>query len=975
MEILCSPHTEDIETYLGTKDIINQRYLHLTPTMILFRRRVRFYIGTDVLKRAIRQNQVINQDMKPEEKVRQYVHVFEINKFVKTLGQSAAERVLNKSEATVLLERVLNENPATNNPSWSSEMLDLFELFSEFSLSGLSPLALRGLDTGSKWQLVLSLYEAYLAEVKALGAYDIALICRKQLESLDVSDYSELILDGAFLPLTPVLQVIIEKFRAHGKPITILLPFDLEHSDHPALKAITRVYQNLKPKTEWVSIQAKTSDAFFINRLPKLVFRNEKPTHLDASFEVLRFQTVEEELHYIMRKIYVLIKYKGVEPKQIVLVTPGAMEIRPLIREISEQNDLRVHLPKRPLLHLNQGRAIKHLYDIRVDPRKETDTYLTSKILKVFLDDSILRHSPNLLHAFEKTEVFFEECLSVANFTAKFKDLQHAKGLLEDRHDQHPMHSVTITQLDELQSIVRFLSDMSESLVSTPAALVSEHVQHLISRLQSDKRFRELDADIWDRIQSINEVASGQRNLPISGTEFGKRVSTLFSETEEFEPGGQPIEDETDIDLKREILVTGPNNIEFQRYDYVFLCRFTQDVYPEPKRYNWLKTKQVEQMLLQRTTAFKVLDTKALDLFYMDRGMYHVYLALCAPRTQLTISYAKMDNGQPLTPAHYLHDIARTFGVEEGNRLVNKNETTLEQLLEHHSILKSPSRYSQEKAASVGTPTTWHLSERVFTAEDVAVFHYCPRRFYYQSKHPQEHVYNQLFHLQSYATSCLYEKAIELFVQEETFPITESLDTKKELNRLLAVIIKRRIEAEKTVRPLFPLEHRFWHNIRVQTDFFLKSLLLQIFDGDFVRDYRQRGNSMIKLQMSISNQDDLFQLGDFTFSSIRELGVQYLSLKTHRYSISNRKDILSFFSSDYDEKETMEEMKRWYIMFKREFKKQTPVVMKALENVIDGITTSSYPKITGGHCMYCSFNKICHEREVIHANYRTTSSR
>lgn len=964
MEILCSPHTEDIETYLRTKDFVNQRYLHLTPTMILFRRRVRFYIGTDVLSRSIENNTAINHDMKPEEKVQQYVHVFEINQFIKTLRRNATERVLNKSEATVLLERILSDNPSTNNPSWSSVMMDLFELFSEFSLSGLSPLTLRGLDTGAKWQLVLSLYEAYLAEVEKLGAFDTALICRKQLESLDVSDYVELILDGAFLPLSPILQVIIEKFRAQGKPITAMLPFDLEHPEHPALKAITRVYENFKSKTDWVSIQSKASDAFFINRLPKLVFGNENPTHLDTSLEVLHFQTVEEELHYIMQKIYVLLKYKGVEPKQIVLVTPGAMEIRPLIREISEQYNLRVHLPKRPLLHLNQGRAIKHLFDIRVDTRKEMDTYLTSKIMKVFLNDSILRHSPNLLNAFEKIEAFFEDCLSITNFAVKLNELQQAKGLLEEKHEQHPLHSVTNAQLDELQSIVRFLDDMSESLVSTPAAHVREHVQHLILRLLSDKQFRELDADIWDRIQSINEVASGQRNLPITGTEFGKRVSALFNENEEFEPGEQPVEDETDIDLKREILVTGPNNVEFQRYDYVFLCRFTQDIYPEPKRYNWLKTKKVEQMLLQSTTAFKLPDTKSLKLFYMDRGMYHVYLALCAPRTQLTISYAKMDNGQPLTPAHYLHDIARTFGVEEGNRLVNKKEITLEQLLEQHRVLKSPSKYSPIKAASAGSAATWHLSERVFTAEDVAVFHYCPRRFYYQSKHAREHVYNQLFHLQSYATSCLYEKAVELFVQGETFPITESLDTKNQLNRLLAVIIERRIEAEQAVRPLFPLGHRLWHNIRVQTDFFLKSLLHRIFDGNFVREYRQRGDSVIKLQMTISNQDDVIQLGDFTFSSIRELEVHYLGLETHRYSISNRKNILSFSSSDYDEKETMEEMKRWYTTFKREFKKQTPGVMKALEQVVDGITTSSYPKISGGHCMYCSFNKICHEREV-----------
>ncbi|MFB9324401.1 hypothetical protein ACFFSY_00405 [Paenibacillus aurantiacus] len=964
MEILCSPHTEDIESYLRTKDIIHQRYLHLTPTLILFRRRVQFYLETKELKHAIKNNPAINQDMKSEDKVHQYVHVFEINHFVKTLLKKVTERVLNKAEATVVLERIITTHPATNNPSWFSVTFDLYDLFSEFSQSGLSTSTLRGLDQSAKWQLVLTIYETYLAELEALNVSDRSLTCRRQLESLDISDYAELVLDGAFLPITPVLQVIIDKFHAQGKPIITLLPFDLDQPEHPALKAITRVYENFKSKTDWISIQSKHAESPYIRRLPKLVFQNGNSTNLDTSLQILRFQTGEEELHYIMQSIYVLLKHKGVLPKQVVLVTPGVMEIRPLIREISEQYNLRVHLPKRPLLHLNQGRAIKHLFDIRVDMRKEKNTYMTTKIIKVFLNDSILKNSPKLLDAFEKVEGFFEDCISIEDFTTKLNDLVQAKGLLEERHEQHPLNSVTFDQLNELNMIVQFLGEVSLSLVSAPIARVSEHVQQLITRLQTDEHFRELDPDIWDRIESISTSASGQRNLPITGIEFGTRVSALFNESEEFEPGEQPIEDETDIDLKREILVTGPNNVEFQRYDYVFLCRFTQDIYPEPKRYTWLKTKQVEQLLLQYTTAFKLPDTKSLDLFYLDRSIYHIYLALSAPRIQLTISYAKMDNGQPLTPAHYLHDIARTFRIEEGNRLINKKEKTLEQLLEENRILKSPSKYSPAKMLSEGKPIPWNLIGRSFTAEDVAVFHYCPRRFYYQSQYTQEHVYNQMFHLQSYATSCLYEKTVELFVQKESFPITESIDTKKQLTRLNAVILERRAEAEQMVRPLFPLSNRLWHNIRVQTDFFLRSLLHSIFDGNFIRELHQRGNSIIKVQMTIANQDDIIQVDDFSFSSIRELEVQYLGLETHRYSISNRKDILSFSSSDHDEKETMEEMKRWYTAFKREFKKRTPSVIKALEQVVNGITTGSFPKQTGGHCMYCSFNKICREREV-----------
>ncbi|MFC3800953.1 hypothetical protein [Cohnella sp. GCM10012308] len=964
MDILCSPHTEDIEKSLMEKDFISQRYLHLTPTMILFRRRIRFYLNMETIKKEIKEKPDVPADMKPEEKVHQFVDIFEINQFVKSLRRTSNVHVLNKAEATVLLERILSANQVTNNPSWSSAMLDIYDLFTQLSLSGLSLTTLRSFDSSSKWQFVLSLYETYLLELKAQDAFDAALLSRKQLETLDVSGYAELILDGAFLPFTPMLQLIIEKFQSQGKRITVYLPFDSDRNDHPALKAITQVYERFKPNTSWISVKEAESDSFFIKRLPKLIFRNEASTHVDPSFQILRFSTVEEELHFIMQTIATLLRHKGTKPEQVVIVTPGAMEIRPLIREISEEYNLRVHLPKRPLLHLNQGRAIKHLFDIRIDTRKEKDTYLTSKIMKVFLNESIVKHTPQILQAFEKIEGFFEDCNSVSDFFVKISQLQKAHELIEPKYDQHPLRTVLPEQLEEIKRIALFLENASAILVNAPDAHIIAHMQRLIAYLKSDSHFRELDDDIWSRLQSILQSTSGQQNLVMTSMEFGERVSALFNEGEEFEPGEQPVEDDTDVELKREILVTGPNNVEFQRYDYVFLCRFTQDVYPEAKRYNWLMSKKIEHAWLQHSTSSPFKDTKALEYFYLDRGMYHIYLALCAPRTQLTISYAQMDNGLPLTPAHYLHDIAKTFGIQEGDRLANKNEPTLEQLLEKHKILKSPSKFIPISSNEPTSPQSWHIAERDFTAEDVAIFYYCPRRFYYQSKHEEQHTFHQLFHLQAYATSCLHEKAVELFVNGESFPITEIIDTSKQLKRLKDVIVRRREEAETSIRPLFPLSLRHWQNVRVQADFHLTTLLDRIFKGDFVKEFRKRGNASISVSMRIASQDDFIQMDDFSFSSIRELEVQYAGRDVHRYSISNKKDILSFSSSDYDEKDSMKEIKDWYLTFKREFKKRTPYVTTALEQVIEAVRTGSYPKKTGGHCKYCSFNTICREREV-----------
>ncbi|QYR20989.1 hypothetical protein KZ483_25155 [Paenibacillus sp. sptzw28] len=969
MNILCSPNTEDIESYLQKRLVIRQKatQLHIVPTLILYRRRLKFYISK--YKNQF-QNKLRDEGFKTEQEIREkHVALFEMDQWIKELVYANASTTLSKSESIVILERIMKQNEETNHLSWLSVSNELSNTFTELSLTGLNISTLRTFDDAKKWQQSLNIYESYLNELHEKQLLDYGLAANQRLNEFDALEFDELILDGAFLPLNAKHQRLIDIFVSQKKEVTILLPYDLQTPDQPATEAIVNVYENILPKSKWESVQQSKSNSFFIDRLPKNIFRDVLYTNLDNSFALMRFPTLEEELSYILRQIYVLVKYKEVSPKQVVIITPNAMELRPLIREISEQNDLKVRLPRRPFMHLAQGKAIKYLYDIQTDIRKLSETYLNISMFKIFLGGSLLKCETALSEQFEKLESFFADCTSIEEWTAGFQSLLNTKEQMDaEKYPHHPVNTVSKEQLEEIDAIVKQIESASKYLSSISPRTVKDHVEALISFIRSDARFVALEESIWNRLSKITESLGTQERIEINAFEFGERISALFAEQEEFEDGDKAnVEnDEDDIYLNREILVTGPNNVEFQRYDYVFVCRFTQDMYPEPKIFDWLITKEIEQKILKQTTYFKPDTTKQLERFYLNRSLYHIYLMFCAAKTQITVSYSQIDNGITLTPAHYLHDVAKVFGLEEGNKLENKKAPNLEDLLIQSRVLKCPSSIKPLKEDDVfnRAEIRKELFDRHFTVEELTVYKYCPRRFYYQKKYQSENVYTQLFHIQSYASSCLYEKSVELLATSEPDAIPESIDVKRQYNRLLNKVKSYRADAEEYVRPLFPLSNRIWHNITSQTDFFLSTLIHWVFDNPYVREYRKAGNNHITIQFFLTDKQKQIRLDGFTFTATKELEVQYNHSEIHRYSISNRKDILAFSSNDHDEKEQMKEIKEWYDRFKRSFYNDSATATSTLTEVISNIQSGKFDKNAGGHCKYCTFNKFCHEREV-----------
>lgn len=969
LKVLCSPNTEDIESYIKSRFEIGKKSLHLVPTMILYRRRLKFYFS--LFRPLFNQAQVSSNEFDVEKAVRQYVDLFEVDQYIKhMLIPSSNSSTLSKSEATVILERIMNEIPEVNNLSWKSVIYDLANTFSDLSLTGLSLSTLRSFDNSRKWKIALDIYEMYLEELRQKQLTDYGTSANSKINELDISMYDELILDGAFLPISSIHQRIINKFIELNKPITIFLPYDLSTPDQPAAKVIEDIYQNFLPKTNWESIQDKLKpNSFFIDRLPKLIFRDTDQANLDNSLSILRFATLEEELSYIMRQIYVLVKYKEVSPREVVIVTPNAMELRPLIREISEQNNLKVRLPKRPFMHLAQGKAIKYLYAIHTDIRKlsEFDSYLNITMFKNFISGILIKCDERLSESFGRIESFFVDCISISDWRSVLTSLATTKAqLIPEKYPHHPINCVELKDLNDILAVIQTLEDISFFLVTVSERTIKEHVYVLIQLLQKDNRIIELEDLILQRITKITESLGAQERIPITAIEFGERISALFSEQESFEDGEKAnVEEEVDIFLDREILVTGPNNVEFQKYEYVYVCRFTQDVYPEPKKFDWLISKEIEQKIISNTTCFKPQSSKELEIFFLNRSLYHVHLMFCAAKTQLTISYSQIDNGVTLTPAHYIHDIAKVFNLEEENKLKNKKAPNLEDLLIKSRVIKCPSSIKPSPQSEVEPQIlSKTLNEHDFTVEEIAIYRYCPRRFYYQNKYQKENVYSQLFHLQSYASSCLYEKSVELLVMDQPKAIHEMIDQGKQYRLFLEKNKEYRFEAEELIRPLFPLSNRLWSNVTSQTDFFLSTLINWVFDNSYIREYRKRGNNNITIQFYLSNHEKQIEIDGYTITATKELEVQYNNGEIHRYSISNRKDILSFSSNEQEEREHMKEIKDWYERFKRSFYNDTTTAQKILKEITNKLSIGEFPKNTGGHCKYCTFNNLCHEREV-----------
>jgi ATP-dependent helicase/nuclease subunit B len=974
LQVFCSPHTEDVEKHIVQSFDINRKTLHLVPTFILFRRRLQFYRG--LLKdKGIPEPKPSKPLKKVVDWLRQHVGLYEFDEFLTTLAYSSSKKPMSKSESAILIERIMARHQTTNNNAWRSMSPRLATLFTNLSLTGLGLDELRTMDDSIGWKTTLDIFEEYLSVADSEGLLDLGQAMWHALNNFDLDEYDELILDGGFLPIMPRHHRLLTRFDSSGKPVRLYIPYDMSLRGNSSVRALEKVYSLYVPIDRWVSIEQEHSTQFFVSKLPKLFLEDNTTHYLDNSVTINKYSTMDSELSNIAKTIKVLTTRKGVSLSKIVIIAPQPMVLRPVIREICEQVGVETEIPERPVTSRLQGLAVKYLYETKVS-RKRTDnlgTYLDFDMVHTFLQSGIFGTTSINVDYLSNIRAFVTDCTSLEEWKKIIKDLKNVREILDvNEFCRHPLSSVPHSFFDELEHMLNIIEDLVSRLFVDSIVPIKCHAESLLNILTSDSRIT-ISPDILSKLESIRDSLDAQDRLPISAVEFGSRLNSLFVEPapeddNHFDFADVNTAPKTSTDNRPKIMVTGANNTEFQKYEYVFLCGFTQDMYPKPIVQDWPLTLEIQAQILSKTTLFAVSPSQ-LKQFYLDRELYHIRLAFMAADKQLYISYHSSRDGVDLTPAHYLHDIARVFGIA-ADADARDATADLETKLLEAGVLRCPELKSRDRHLDLynSGDTVEHTPQATsFRLEDLATLKLCPRKFYYESSFRERNVFSDPFQLRLYAAACLYQYAIREFIQTFKGPITIHVDDKRPITDLLKKVDTSINKAEISVRPLFPVSLRQWQEIRFRAITNLTGFISRIVENNMVNDWKKKGVSSFKLDVRYAQQPQItVDVHGYSFTAERDIEVVYNGSIVHRYTSKSLKSLLSFFTSNPDKRSELDEVKNWYYDTGRKFfnESQMPALVRELKNLSDMINSGVFPKRPGVHCQYCSFRNSCLEGEI-----------
>jgi ATP-dependent helicase/nuclease subunit B len=944
LEILCTPNTNDVEEYVSRNYHGAKKILHIVPTMILYQRRANFYrkvlqkqnISMPIFHRL--NDREINKIL-----VNNKIHLFELNRlYERLIENNNALKVLTKREATIILERILKENPSTDNYVWKVVVSDIYELFQTISITDIKIEQLKSYSKNNSWLLLLEIYINYIEELKKNRLFDFGLALRSSILNHDFSNFDEIYIDGAFLPIEPGLHQIIEKLKEKTLNVKFFIPFDMKRPENPAFRVLKKTYVPYVPFKDWNTINYSEQSHNVVQKLARSIFTSETVTIDDPSLEIVEFETTEEEFSSIIARVSTLINKGIVKQNKIAIVTPKPMEMRPIVRELAELYNLNCEIPERPLINLPLGRLIYLLYQIYIDDRIDifgaSNHYIDSSMMSDLINLNIFNHYESVPLVFERLKAFFEDCTTFEQWYDQINYLKSARKKISEEYKYHPIFFVTNDELTQLYNFISYIEKISKGIFHENEFSFQDHLLYLLNTLNNERIFINIDIDTNDRLKNIVSSVNQDDNITIKVSEFGTKIQSIFKDENKEE-------DEYPKDQVK-ITVTGPNNVEYQEYDMIFLTRFSQNMYPDIISYKWPMTLELEHIILNSGTVLDNFVPKDLFLYYLDRSVYQMFTVLNSVSKKLTISYSKKDNGIEQSVSHYLHDIAKVFNIEENI----DSDKKIEELLKDSHLLINPTsrpiRYPEYQNETNGDPI---VKESLLTIEDIAVYEYCPRRFYYEKKYPEQRVYTEAFHLQNYASACLYEETVKLLAHK--FP-----EVKRENKKVILLEIDKLIEiAKEILSDLFPFGNRYWEDIKLRTRFHLISLVNKILDS----------KEFNGAKISIEGQKVERKINGYNFLGERQLRVKYPNV-THYYSISNLKTLLSFSVNvkDKEESNQLRQIKNVYYEILRGFCYNNKETNHKLAVYANKITNQNFDKKSGGHCMYCSFKQVCMEKGI-----------
>lgn len=951
MKVLCTPNTEEVENYIN-KRIINdmKKILHIVPTMILYRRRRSFYINYLKKKRKVfipdnASDQEIDGVLKEHN-----IFLFEFNRFIRHIVQVnfSNRHVLSRREASIILERVVKNNPKTNNYVWRLTISKIYEFFQTLTIAGIDIQKIRQMFSNEAWIDLLTIYEKYIEEINRLGFLDLAMAFRKAVELEDFSAYDEIYIDGAFLPIQPALHQIIIRLKNISSNILFFIPYDFNAKDSPAFRILKKTYLPYVPYEKWISINKDIEQHNVVNKLARKIFTSETIDKIDDnSFQIRKFETMEEEFHSIVSEIAMLVRQGVVPHHKIAIVTPNPMEMRPYVRELAELYQVQCEVPEKPLIQLPLGKFIFLLYQIMIDEKARINGlthYIDAQMVKELLHLQVVKNSQNVINTYEKIEAFFIDCMT---FDCWFKKIQHllqAKENIYEKYRHHPIYYLKTEELLEFKSFLSLIQQFTNELFSVKKGTFKEHFANILNFLKAKDNLLLLEQDVMRRLHEIADYIDDDNILFVDIEEFAIRVQSLLNDEILIQ-----VEKAYRTKQQVKITVTGPNNVEYQKYDYIYLTRFTQNMYPEKIEHQWPMSLDLESFILDSTTSLSFKNNRELFHYYLDRELYHLFLVINAVKKKLTISYSKKVDGIKQSVSHYLHDIAKVFNIEEDL----ESDKKIEDILKDKKFLKRTSSKYVEYSPSDGNSKVMDPIDEglIFTIEDIAVYEYCPRRFYYETKYPDRNIYTDIFHLQHYAVACLYEESVKILT-DRFHEISK--ESKKKLFREMDEIINH---AQDRIFSMFPFGLRIWDDIKMRTKFHLEQLVETI----LINTEHNRA------KISLNGQEVVKKVDGYTFKGERRLRVKYPTI-THYYPISNLKSFLSFSVNvqEPNEIERLKQIKEKYKDLLRDFCYKKNNIDEKLSYFISKINNLEFEKRPGGHCLYCVFESVCMEKEILH---------
>lgn len=958
-----TPYTEDVEKYVidsllqSITEKSDYKILYLTPTMFLYRRRLnRFQVELKIASKK--------RNVQVPEHLSDHLQIYEFDQWTRELVyRMANETPLSRTESHVLIKRAI-ENTFPNRMEWIAESHHLLDLFDQIDTTNLSVEELADISSYNDWQGVILIYKAYLDLLLELQVESFGQCLKRLINSDLLNQYDEVIFDGPFLFFRPVQELLMERMDTMGRWVTYIVPYHRFGEEiNPSLEVIEKVYSNYVPIHEWKPIgkrfEAGSTD---LHQLRSALF-TDRTIKYSGSLSIHTYSTIEEEIRNVIRTAKNLISTKESLARNVVIVAPDAMRLRPLVREITEQEQIEVEIPQRPLLGLTAGEFIQFIYETKWNEKKfNASSYLDTSMFKRILVSGWFPFAEDSIEAFQAVEdVFFKRCVSLEDWSTKITDLQNAIVKLSDEEfNYHPLNAVTDFDLEAWSTIIWELQQLQEELCSLTGS-VHDHLVELSEQLNvlADRygfNQSEFGKNFLDRLALIVDQSAAQQRIEVQAVEFRSALTQLLIETEEesFE--------QNNSNAKNKVTVTGLENVSYLQYKYLFMINFTQEKYPLLLAQQWPLLDDLEWKFITTTTKLKVNSLREWEALLASREKYYFYISFYVPNIEMHISYSRTLDGQPQYPSHYLFDLARAFNIygENTKQLIEGLEGY--RLLTNHDFIGETSEYQIPEA----TFQMKYTPEPILHIDELAVYRLCPRRFYYGKKYPNKNVYETSFQFERYMANELAKYALKsLFEQLSSQDFRVDLESLSVRDKIITQELDRHIDnARQQLAVCFPVDEELWKNAIYYTRIVATNIINLIFDGHEVNRLKSSGRASAEVSFAWNPEPVTVQLvqGRTTYTIVgsRELETQF-SKKQKTFSISHYPHFLNM--SSYDDRDGDDPFTKWFYNIKSKFGKEQEweSVIIELEELVRKITANEYSKRTGEHCRYCPFERDCQQ--------------